>query len=62
MDPFRKVYRELTAEEKTHLDAIKDAAFALYTLIEAAPDGREKSVAKTKLEESVMWAAKGITG
>lgn len=29
-------------------------------IIELVPEGREKSLALTKLEESVMWAIKGI--
>jgi hypothetical protein len=29
-------------------------------IIEFCPDSREKSLAKTKLEESVMWAVKAM--
>ena len=61
MSVFRKEYRELTEDEKAHVENVKTAAEELYAHIEAMPDGREKSVAKTKLEESVMWAVKGIT-
>ena len=36
---------------------IRDCAKALaYTINEFTPDGREKSLAMTKLEETVMWA------
>lgn len=59
---FRKTYRELTDAEKVQLDNIKDAAQALYDYIEAVEDSREKSLAKTHLEESVMWIVKKITG
>lgn len=61
-DTFRKSYRELSEEEKNLLNAIKSAADDLLTHVEKAPDGRSKSLAITKLEESVMWAVKGITG
>lgn len=41
--------------------AIRAAGFNLARLIdEAAPDGREKSLALTKVEESVMWANAAI--
>lgn len=58
---FRPVYRTLTEEEKKKIDLLKDHAGYLYDLIDSVPDGREKSIAKTKLEESVMWAVKGLT-
>lgn len=72
---FRKEYRKLSEEEVKQVDDIKDAAFVLHQLIAGAatPDGvegvipkpgngRHISLAKTALEESVMWAVKGITG
>ena len=62
MSVFRPVYRELSRDEKEGADRIKLYAEALYTEIVAyVPEGREKSIAKTKLEEAVMWAVKGIT-
>jgi len=61
-DTFRKAYRELTEPEKVLVADIKASAGELYDLIEMAPAGREQSIAKTKLEEAVMWAVKGITG
>ena len=40
---------------------LRDAAKAYATLIDGAcPDSREKSLAMTKLEESVMWANASI--
>jgi hypothetical protein len=62
-DTFRKTYRPLSNDEKLSLDWIKIAAENMLANLEAhcrAP--RELALAKTKLEESVMWAVKGITG
>jgi len=64
---FRPVYRELNEEEKKDLKDLKDKAQDLYLLIEnivqenPSTKGRYVSLAKTKLEESIMWAVKGIT-
>ena len=62
MNTFRKAYRELSDDEKQLLDRIKDQAQDLLDTIESAEPGRERSLAITKLEETVMWAVKGITG
>ena len=66
---FRKAYRQLSDGEKAAMDLLKDQAMALYDTIEAQPvemgpnqKARALSIAKTKLEESVMWAVKAITG
>lgn len=56
---FRPQYRELSEEEKSKVDSIKDAAMTLYQLL---PYGRGGALARTKLEESIMWAVKEITG
>lgn len=57
----RHQYRKLTEAEKAQMLAIKDKGGELLTLIEAACTGREMALAKTKTEEAVMWAVKGIT-
>lgn len=62
MSVFRPQYRQLTAHEARLVNEIKDKAGELLSLMDAAPVGREYSIAKTKLEEAVMWAVKGITG
>lgn len=58
---FSRRYRPLDKHELAHHDAIKDAAAHLYGLIEDVGQMRETSIAKTKLEEAVMWAVKGLT-
>ena len=41
---------------------LKDSAEGLLEIINAyCPDGREKSIAITKLEECLMWASKSIS-
>lgn len=59
---FRKEYRALSEEEKALVEEVKDNAQALYDTLEKIKDGRGKSIAKTHLEEVVMWAVKDITG
>jgi len=42
-------------------ERIRDAAYALATLLNAeCPESREKSLAVTHLEDSVMWANASI--
>ena len=58
----RHQYRVLTDEEKKAMVAVKDAGLLLLqTLDRYCHPGRELSLAKTKAEEAVMWAVKGIT-
>ena len=69
MDIFRKGYRILTEKEKILIDSIKTKAEHLcQDFIDAIDQdkydltcGREIALAKTHLEESIMWAVKGIT-
>ncbi len=56
------MYRPLSEEEQQQMTDLKSSADHLLGLIEAVPAGREQSLAKTKLEEAVMWAVKSITG
>ncbi|MDY0144213.1 MAG: hypothetical protein RBR97_20210 [Bacteroidales bacterium] len=61
---FRPVYEELSEEDKKHVEDIKNKASELWHLFPKNGDmgaNREIAVAITKLEESVMWAVKGIT-
>lgn len=60
-NPMRQKYRELSDEEKSKIAAIKDVYTSLWDLIDACGASRELSIAKTKLEESCMWAVKHLT-
>lgn len=59
---MRHQYRVLSDEEKAQMQAIKDKGLELHELIESIGQSRELSLAKTKNEETVMWAVKHITG
>lgn len=73
MNVFRKQYRPLNDAEKVYLDALKDKAQELYDLLEQGPNGlpgpvgtcgrtsRELALAKTNLEQAIMWAVKDVT-
>jgi hypothetical protein len=59
---MRHQYRVLNDDEKEAMLWIKDQAQTMMDFIDAnTPKGREASLAKTRLEEAVMWAVKGIT-
>lgn len=73
---MRHAYRVLSDDEKQAMQDIKDVGLRFYNLIDnigmrwpapVAPDAprgngsRELSLAKTKVEEAVMWAVKHIT-
>lgn len=63
-DKFRKEYKQLTDSQKESMLKIKNKAEELDLLFDEINDptmGREIALAKTKLEESIMWAVKGIT-
>lgn len=55
-------HRELTPNEVERIAAIEDAGAALLEVLDIQPTGREFSIARTKVEEAVMWAVKGIAG
>ena len=59
---FRHEYRVLTDEEKVQMKNLKDMGLLMWGLLDALePPSREISIAKTKLEEVVMWGVKHIT-
>lgn len=64
-DPFFKAEndrRVLSDDDNETMLWIKDQGLTMMEYIDARiPKGREASLAKTKIEEAVMWAVKGLT-
>lgn len=58
---MRHEYRVLSDEEKKDMQAIKDKGLEMHTVLEKLGQSRELSLAKTKVEEAVMWAVKHLT-
>jgi len=64
---MRHKYKELNKDEKCDMQTIKDMGLTFHAYLEtieahAEKGSRELSLAKTKIEEAVMWAVKHITG
>lgn len=59
---MRHNYRVLSDEEKEQMQKIKDIGLDFHEYIGTIGDSRELSLAKTKIEEAVMWAVKHVTG
>jgi len=57
----RHQYRILSEQEKADMVEIKDAGLAFLKMLDRFGYSREMSLARTKLEEAVMWAVKSIT-
>lgn len=58
---MRHEYRVLTEDEKKRMQGVKDLGLLLLEMMDALGPSREISLAKTKIEEAIMWAVKGIT-
>jgi hypothetical protein len=58
----RHQYKVLNDTEKLQMLTVKDQGLMLLNFIDKLGSKREYSIAKTKIEEAVMWAVKGITG
>lgn len=58
---MRHEYRVLTDEEKAQMQRVKDLGRQLHEFLDSLGDSRELSLAKTRLEEAVMWAVKHLT-
>lgn len=59
---MRHQYRVLSDGEKELMTRAKDLGEMFNAFITSLGSKREYSIAKTKVEEAVMWAVKGITG
>jgi len=60
-DVMRHEYRVLTPQDKIRIGAVKDFGLDFHNLLSQIGESREMSLAKTKIEEAVMWAVKHIT-
>ena len=58
---MRHAYRVLTDDEKATMQKIKDDGLAMHDYFTSIGTSRELSIAKTKIEEAVMWAVKHVT-
>lgn len=61
----RHQYRVLSENEKIDMQALKDAGQSFLdhidTVASHSQNSRELSLARTKVEEAVMWAVKHVT-
>ncbi len=58
---MRHEYKVLSDEEKQLMKAVKDGGLAFHEMMDHIGTSRELLLAKTKIEEAVMWAVKHIT-
>jgi len=59
---MRHQYRVLSDAEKANMATLKDMGLAFHDFVGSLGQSRELSLAKTKVEEAVMWAVKHVTG
>lgn len=58
---MRHEYRVLSDFEKVQMKAVKDKGLEFMDLCDALGASRELSLAKTNIEQAVMWAVKHLT-
>ena len=58
---MRHQYKALSDADKANIQSIKDNGMMLWLFCDNLGNSRELSLAKTKIEEAVMWAVKSIT-
>ena len=58
---MRHEYRVLSDDEKLQMKEIKDQGLKFLEFCDSIGHSRELSLAKTKIEEAVMWAVKHVT-
>ena len=58
---MRHKYRVLTDFEKLQMRHIKNQGQMFLDYIDSIGSSREYSLAKTNMEQAVMWAVKGLT-
>lgn len=58
---MRHEYRKLQTQEMVQMKTVKDMGLEFFNMIDGLGASREISLAKTRVEEAVMWATKHIT-
>lgn len=58
---MRPSYRSLSESEAKDLDELKVLGAQLWDKFDSLGPGRETALAKTNLEQAIMWAVKHIT-
>lgn len=58
---MRHRYRVLQPDEKLRMKEVKDLGLQMWLVMDGLGTSRELSLAKTRVEEAVMWAVKHIT-
>lgn len=58
---MRHNYRILDDAEKANMARVKDMGMDFHEFVSGLGNSREISLARTKIEEAVMWAVKHIT-
>ena len=58
---MRHAYRVLSDDEKATMAKIKDMGLEFHSMVDGIGQSRELAIAKTKIEEAVMWAVKHVT-
>jgi len=60
-DVMNKNPKKLSKEQIKNIELIKNIGNGFYEMLDLLPKNREMSLSKTKLEEAVMWAVKGVS-
>ena len=58
---MRHKYVALSSERSLQILAVKDAGLAFWQQCDSLGHSRELALAKTKIEEAVMWATKHLS-
>lgn len=58
---MRHQYRVLSDDEKAQMTQVKDFGLQFHEILSNMGASREIALAKTKIEEAVMWAVKHLT-
>lgn len=60
-DVMNKENKSLSDEQIKNIELIKNIGNGFHEMLDLLTKNREISLAKTKLEECVMWAVKGVS-